>query len=316
MREIGNRPLFPHQHNTREKMSIHLQLVGLGEVLWDIFPDGPRFGGAPANFACSAAGIGGDRVKVSVISSVGLDDLGARALQELADRRVNTSHVSQQDKVTGQVIVSLNAKGSGSYRFLDDTAWDNIEWTESLSEAARAADAVCFGTLGQRAPASRKTIRNFVLATQPHCLRVLDINLRSPHWTPDVIRDSLPYSNVVKLNSDELPVLAGLLELSGGEPEMLRQLQQHFRLKLVALTRGDRGSILLDEHGHHSDLSGTPVKVADTVGAGDAFTAAVIIGMLQKRPLHETHRWADSVASFVCTQPGATPSFPAEFVIT
>lgn len=297
-------------------MNSKFHIVGLGEVLWDVFPDGPRFGGAPANFACSAAGIGGDRVSVSVISSVGRDELGQQAIKELEIRRVHTTHVLQQDKVTGQVIVTLNTKGSASYRFLDDTAWDNIEWTESLSEAARATDAVCFGTLGQRAPVSRDTIRQFVSKTPTDCLRVLDINLRPPYWTPAVILESLPLANVVKLNSDELPVVAELLKLDGGELDVLRKLQRQFQLKLVALTRGDRGSVLLDEQGHVSDLPGMPVKVADTVGAGDAFTAAVTIGLLQRRSLNETHCWADSVAAFVCTQPGATPVFPASLVVS
>ncbi len=294
-------------------MNSKFHIVGLGEVLWDVFPDGPRFGGAPANFACSAAGIGGDLVSVSVVSSVGLDELGRQALEELRIRRVETTLVAQQDKVTGQVIVTLDAKGSASYRFLEDTAWDNIPWTAALSNAAQRTDAVCFGTLGQREPVSRETIRRFVSATPSHCLRVLDINLRPPYWTPEVILESLPLANVVKLNSDELPIVADLLSLQGSDVEMLQQIQKQFQLRLVALTRGDRGSVLLDEQGNISEFPGTPVKVADTVGAGDAFTAAVIIGLLQRRPLTDIHRWADSVAAFVCTQPGATPQFPPSY---
>lgn len=294
-------------------MHSKLQIVGLGEVLWDVFPDGPRFGGAPANFACSAAGIGGNLVSVSVVSSVGLDELGRQALEELKIRRVETALVAQQDKVTGQVIVTLDAKGSASYRFLEDTAWDNIPWTAELANAAQRTDAVCFGTLGQRAPVSRDTIRRFVSATRGDCLRVLDINLRPPYWTPAVILDSLPLANVVKLNSDELPVVAELLILNGGELDVLRHLQRQFQLKLVALTRGDSGSVLLDEQGNVSDLTGMPVKVVDTVGAGDAFTAATIIGLLQRRPLTDIHHWANSVAAFVCTQPGATPQFPPNY---
>ena len=137
-------------------------IVGIGEILWDVFPDGPRFGGAPANFACSAAGLAGDAADVFMVSSVGTDDLGKRAIDALQARNVNTSHVTTQNKATGQVAVELDAVGRASYQFAADTAWDNIGWSPELENLAARTDALCFGTLGQRSTPSRATIRQFV----------------------------------------------------------------------------------------------------------------------------------------------------------
>jgi fructokinase len=287
------------------------RIIGLGEVLWDVFPDGPRFGGAPANFACSAAGVGGNAVQVSMVSAVGNDDLGRKGLEELRKRRVDISHVSQLDRPTGQVLVQLDAQGQASYRFLEDTAWDNVAWTADLQHLASKADAVCFGTLGQRSVVSRETVRKFVTATPHDCLRILDINLRPPYWDDAVILESLPLANILKLNNDELPVVASLLSLQGSEEELIKLLLRKYSLQLIALTRGSHGSLLLDNNGARSELPGQKIKVVDTVGAGDAFTAALTVGLLRGQPLAEVHAWADRVAAFVCTQPGATPEFPS-----
>lgn len=289
------------------------QIIGLGEVLWDVFPDGPRFGGAPANFACSAAGVGGNAVHVSIVSAVGNDSLGEKALEEFRKRNVDVTRVAQLDLQTGQVLVQLDAQGQASYQFLEDTAWDNVPWTTGLQTLAAKADAVCFGTLGQRSVVSRETIRQFLESAPEGCLRILDINLRPPHWTDAVILESLPLANVLKLNNDELPIVASLLSLQGSEEELMRQLLRKFSLRLVALTRGSMGSLLLSRTGERSELPSQEIRVVDTVGAGDAFTAALTVGLLKKKPLAEVHTWADRVAAFVCTQAGATPEFSDEF---
>ena len=294
-------------------MTVPETIVGLGEVLWDVFPDGARFGGAPANFACSVAGVGGDVVHVCMVSAVGTDELGQRALLELKQRHVDVSFVPQQNRPTGQVLVRLNAEGQASYEFAADTAWDNVAWSDGLQSLAASVVAVCFGTLCQRSDVSRETIRRFVAATPESCLRILDINLRPPFWNDETILASLPLANVLKLNSDELPVVALLLNLHGNEQELLRQLQQKFSLRLVALTRGADGSLLLDQSGEFSDLPGQPTQVVDTVGAGDAFTAGMTVGLLKKLPLPDIHLLAARVAAYVCTQPGATPVIPAQF---
>lgn len=289
------------------------RIIGLGEVLWDVFPAGPRFGGAPTNFICSVAGVGANAVVASMVSAVGMDTLGETGLAEFRKRSVDTTHVARLDLVTGQVLVQLDAQGQASYQFPEKTAWDQIPWTPDLQTLADNADAVCFGTLGQRSAVSRATIQRFIRSTPQTCLRILDINLRSPYWTSEVILESLSLANVVKLNSDELPIVASLLSLRGSDKAVLQQMLHDFSLQLVALTRGSMGSLLLSRTGECSELPGRTIRVVDTVGAGDAFTAALTVGLLQGRALAEVHEWADQIAAFVCTQAGATPEFPDEF---
>ena len=242
------------------------KIVGLGEVLWDVFPDGPRFGGAPANFACSSAALAGDTADALMVSSVGNDDLGNKALQELADRNVDTSHVSQQDKQTGQVTIQLDDQGCASYEFAADTAWDNLQWTDELAQLAIQADAVCFGSLGQRSEQSRETIHRFVSSTAPSALRIFDINLRPPFYNEPGILESLKIATVLKLNEDELPFLARLCNISGTPVEMLHQLATANELRAIALTRGSDGSILLRD-GEVSQRDGEKTEIVDTVGA-------------------------------------------------
>lgn len=288
-----------------------LKIAGLGEVLWDVFPDGARFGGAPANFACSAAGLAGELAQVFIVSAVGEDELGAGARQALAGHDVETRWLADSTFPTGQVDVRIDDAGHATYEFAADTAWDHLEWTDELNAAAEL-DAVCFGTLGQRSETSRETIRRFLAATSEECLRIFDVNLRPPFWSEAVVRDSLPLANVLKCNEDELPVLASIFQVAGTEQKLLRQLIDRFSLRAAALTRGSAGSLLLHESGDYSDLPGVPAEVTDTVGAGDAFTATFALGLLLDRPLAETHEWASRVAAFVCSQPGATPRIPTE----
>jgi len=287
-------------------------LVGLGEILWDLFPDGPRFGGAPANFACTAAGLGARVATVEMVSAVGADPLGDQALAALQSHGVQIGCVPQIGFPTGSVLVELDTRGQATYTFAANTAWDNLAWSPTLADLARRTSLVCFGTLGQRAAPSLATIRRFVEATPAPAWRLLDINLRPPHWTPEVVRDSLPLANVVKLNDLELAELSPLLDLAGPEPLRVEQLLRRYSLKLVALTRGERGSLLLSASGDRSELPGEPVTVADTVGAGDAFSAALALGLVLGHPLQEIHRRASQVAAFVCTQSGATPGIPPE----
>jgi len=285
-------------------------IIGLGEILWDVFPDGARFGGAPANFACSAAGLAGPSARVSMAGAVGRDDLGRRALTEFTSRGVDVAAVAVLPEPTGRVDVTVDAAGHASYVFAPDCAWDNLPWSDSLERLAAGASAVCFGTLGSRGKTSRATIRRFLAACPPPALRILDINLRPPFWTPEGIRGALELANVVKCNDDELPVVAEILGLSGSPETILGRLVSSRALRLAALTRGARGSLLITADGATSDLPGTPVSVVDTVGAGDAFTAAVTLGLLADWPLQKLHAHADAVAAYVCTQAGGTPPIP------
>jgi fructokinase len=285
-------------------------VVALGEILWDVFPDGPKFGGAPANFACTTAELAGDAADVYIVGAVGNDDLGHKAIELLRSHGVNTTSVFQVAHPTGQVNVTLDNAGKPTFEIATDTAWDNLEWTSDLEHLAARADAVCFGTLAHRSATSRDTIRRFVQSTRPECLRILDINLRPPFWTDEVVRESLELANVLKLNDTELPTLASMLNLSGSDDEQLTSLLRSFNLQAIAFTRGADGATLLSATGERSDLPAQPAKIVDTVGAGDAYTASLAIGLLNDAPLEGINAWGNQVAAFVCTQPGGTPHFP------
>ena len=278
-------------------------VVGLGEVLWDVFPDGPRFGGAPANYACHAASLGADS---HMVSAVGRDDLGDRALQAFSEHTVETSAVQRNGYRTGAVHIELDAEGKARYEFVDNTAWDHLERSPALDDLAARADAVCFGTLGQRSRESEQTIRRFVATTSAPCLRVFDVNLRPPYYADSALLESLKIANILKLNDDELPIVAELCGLSGTDREIRQSLAQRFDFRIVALTRGPQGSLLVSGN-EASDHPGVATSVIDTVGAGDAFTAALTLGVLAELELEAIHDRASRVAAFVCSQAGATP---------
>jgi len=286
-------------------------IVGIGEILWDMFPDGPQFGGAPANFACSVGELSGGCVDVHIVSAVGDDELGRHAVERLRTHRVDTTFVSVVDRPTGQVLVHLDSSGQASYEFASNTAWDNLTWSDRLRQLAARADAVCFGTLGQRSDVSRKTIQRFVHATRPDCLRILDINLRQPYWTKEVVLESLELANSLKLNDAELSILADELGWTGDNEGLIGRLFDRFSLQLIALTRGDDGALVRSASGELCECKGEKVTVLNTVGAGDSYTAALVIGKLNGLSLPRVTTWANRVAAFVCTQPGATPKLPA-----
>jgi len=287
---------------------VSFRIGGLGEVLWDVYPDAAHFGGAPANFACHAASLGAESW---MVSAVGTDELGERAVEQLLERRVNCEHVIRDtNHATGRVQVTLNKFGQASYEFAADTAWDHLVWSDALAILAAGCDAVCFGTLGQRSPASRDTIRRFVEAMPSTALRVFDVNLRQRFYDAETIRTSLQMASAVKLNDEELPVVGELCGLRAVKPrEMLIELTAQFDLRFAALTRGPRGSLLI-AGAVEDDCPAPPTTVVDTVGAGDAFTATLVMGFLQGLPLKTINRHANAVASFVCSQQGATPVLP------
>lgn len=286
-------------------------IFAVGELLWDVFPDGPRFGGAPANFACSSAGLSNGHANVTLVSAVGNDELGKSALATLRDRGVDSSFVETNSFPTGRVDVSLDQHGVASYEFAENCAWDHIECSSELCEDASHADAICFGTLGQRSPVSQHSIRRLVLATPESALRILDVNIRQPYVSDALILESLSLANVLKLNEDELPIIAKLCGCEGSESTMLKSILRRFALRFVALTKGSRGSFLVSDQGENSH-TGTRVPVVDTVGAGDAFTASMTLGLLAKHPMTTVLEYADRVASYVCQQAGASPEFPSD----
>lgn len=279
-------------------------IVGAGEILWDIYPDGPRFGGAPANFAGSSAALASGHDQVFIVSAVGSDSLGNDALKALTGDHVQTQAVQQNKFETGNVQVILDAAGIATYEFATNSAWDHLVWDDQLAALANDCDAVCFGTLGQRSPASRAVLQKFVMATSSSALRVLDINLRDPFWDADCILQSLELANVLKMNEDELPVIADVTKLSGDVKQQLAEIAKRYCLSTVALTTGPEGAtVWQNDQMYHEPAIAT--EVVSTVGAGDAFTAALVRGLLDQRCIQDTVRSAIKTASQVCASPNS-----------
>lgn len=283
-------------------------VVGVGEALWDVLPDGDHFGGAPANVALHAAALG---VEAWLVSAVGCDARGEAALARLDAAGVQRSTVPQlADHATGVVRVNVDAAGRPGYDIAAESAWDYVPWSATVQQVAERADAIAFGSLAQRAPVSRATIRRVVRETRSSAWRLFDVNLRQAYYDAAVLKRSLELANAVKLNEEELPVVARLCGVRAGAPaDQLRALRDRFGLKLAALTRGPCGAVLVTPAEVWESVA-PPTEVVDTVGAGDAFTAALLVGVLAGRPLDEVSRRANAVASYVCSQPGATPPIP------
>ncbi len=286
------------------------KIVGIGEVLWDLLPAGPQLGGAPANFACHAHALG---ASASVITRIGQDQLGRAIIDRFQQLDFSTEMIQVDPGLpTGTVSVTLNGDGIPHYVIHENAAWDRIELTDFSTIKVCQANAICFGSLSQRTKPAAVVIQQLVAATSAKTLRVFDVNLRQAFYTQDVIEKSLDLANVLKLNDHELAVLAAMFGLPGAVKPQMEFLAGRFGLRLVALTRGDQGSLLY-EAGNWSDLPGSSVQIVDTVGAGDSFTAALVMGLLGGMPLDQLHRAAAEIADFVCSQPGATPALPEHF---
>lgn len=287
-------------------------VVGIGEILWDLLPDGKQFGGAPANFAFHVQSLG---TKSYVVSAVGDDELGNELLTLLTGLGLETKYILRdKNHPTGTVTVKLDEEGMPDYIIHENVAWDYITLTSGMLELARKADAICYGSLSQRSNVSRETITKFIKTSSPNCLRVFDVNIRQSFYNSDVIKNMLELSNVFKLNDDELPIVAQSLCISGGETEILNVLLNKFELKAIALTKGKKGSRFISKY-EDSEISIKPIQVADSVGAGDAFTAGIVWGMLNNLPFEKTHEIAGMLASYLCSQKGATPNLPKELKV-
>jgi len=288
-------------------MAKRFTVAGIGELLWDVFPHHKRLGGAPANFAFHCYQLGAEAYPVSC---VGTDELGLRIRENLREMGVDARYVLESDSFpTGTVQVILNDEGKPSYQIFENVAWDHIAFTSGLKELAAKLDAVCFGSLSQRSPVSRETIHAFLRHTPEAALRIFDVNLRQSYFSKEQIEDSLRLASILKLSDEELPVLAGYFGLRGDVMDQLSELRERFDLQLLAYTRGPDGSVLVraDEV---DDAPGQEGLAVDSVGAGDSFTASLCMGVLQGWPLSRVNLFANRVASFVCSQKGATPILP------
>ncbi|MEY2882053.1 MAG: hypothetical protein RLZZ15_4433 [Verrucomicrobiota bacterium] len=287
------------------------RVIGLGEILWDLLPEGRQLGGAPANFAYHARALGAD---AGIVSRVRRDALGRAILRRLIKSGLSIELVQFDPAApTGTVTVALNPAGTPAYTIHENVAWDRLRATPRNRHALAQADAVAFGTLAQRTPAARAAIRELLGYTPPAALRIFDLNLRQKYFSREIVEESLGLANVLKLNDAELPVVAEMFALTGGERAVVAALAARFRLRLVALTRGARGSLLFDGT-RWSEATPRPITVVDTVGAGDAFTAALAVGLLRGMKLGALHRAANAVARHVCGCAGATPPLPAALV--
>ncbi len=282
-------------------------ILAVGEVLWDLLPSGKQLGGAPANFTYHCGSLGAD---ARLVTRVGDDDLGREVLERFRLLGLPTETVQvDRDFPTGTVDVAIADDGQPRFSISEAVAWDRILVDQAALDLAASADAICFGSLVQRCLPSRQAVISLAAASRPDALRIFDVNLRPPFVNRDIVAGSLVLANALKLNDQELPELAAMFGLLGGEREVMAGLADRFGLSLVALTRGHRGALLLAD-GAWSDNPGRPVSVSDTIGAGDAFTAALVVGHLAGRALDEINRHANEVAAFVCSQPGGTPMLP------
>jgi fructokinase len=280
--------------------------VGLGELLWDIFPEGRQLGGAPANFAYMTNLLGDEGI---VASRVGRDELGEDAKSRLEHLGLDTSCIQLDSTYrTGIVQVEVDAKGQPTFQIAEPVAWDSFEWTPAWQSLAQKADAVCFGSLAQRSPQSRQTIYAFLKTIRGETTRVFDVNLRQSFYSAQILADSAKQADIIKLNNDELPTVVQLLGFPFHDEESAAQWLLHtFHIKLVCITRGARGSLLMSEYAKQ-EHPGIRVDVADTVGSGDAFTAALVYHYLRRDSLATMNEAANRMGSWVASQTGATPA--------
>lgn len=283
-------------------------VVGIGEVLWDVLPEGKKLGGAPANFACHVSQFG---LNGLVISAVGKDKPGDEIINIFNQKRLEYQ-LERTDFPTGTVEVTLDNAGVPKYDIKENVAWDNIPFTEGIRQIASHTRAVCFGSLAQRSQNSRRSINAFLdsMPDSEDSLKVFDINLRQNFYSEEIVQESLSKCNILKINDEELVIVKDMLSLRGhSQEELCNELMDLGNLRILILTCGTKGSMVFSQEG--ISVLGTPlVQVADTVGAGDSFTAAFISSLIKGKTVREAHLTAVNVSAYVCTQQGAMPQLP------
>lgn len=282
------------------------KVVGLGEVLWDVLPERTCLGGAPTNFAYITTLMGDQGI---VASRVGQDSQGIEALRRMEELGLDIDRVqTDRQHRTGIVNVQVDGNGQPKFEIAHPVAWDFLEWTPDWQLLAQHADAVCFGSLAQRSETSRATIRKFMNATVPGTLKVFDVNLRQSYYSPEILADSMKLADIVKLNDDELPKIMSLIKIPHKDAlSSAQRLIHEYDLKVVCITRGGRGSLLVRER-DQSEHPGFKVRVADTVGSGDAFTAGLVHEYLHGASLDLMNEVANLVGAWVASEVGAMPT--------
>lgn len=282
------------------------KVVGLGEVLWDILPGRTCLGGAPANFAYITTLMGDQGI---VASRVGEDSQGIDALRRMEELGLCIDHVqTDREHATGTVKVEIDSRSQVQFQIAYPVAWDFLEWTPGWRKLAETADAICFGSLAQRSSVSQKTIRCFLQAISPHATKVFDVNLRQSYYSAETISNSMALADIVKVNDEELPKIMSLLKLPHkDEHTSAERLIAAHDLKLFCITRGGRGSMLASGR-ECSEHKGFSVRVADTVGSGDAFTAGLLHEYLHGASLDLMNEVANLVGAWVASEVGAMPT--------
>ncbi len=281
-------------------------IVGLGEALWDVLPEGKKLGGAPANFAYHTGQFGLDTLAVSAL---GEDRLGDETIAAIEEQGLNYM-MPRVPYPTGTVQVTLDDEGIPAYDIKENVAWDNIPFTDEMKAVAQNCRAVCFGSLAQRNVVSRETIKKFLSATPDDCMKIFDINLRQNFYTKEVIDDSLHLCNVLKINDEELVVIGRMFGYPGLDmQDKCWLLLGKYNLDILVLTCGVNGSYVFTP-GSMSFYETPKVEVADTVGAGDSFTGTFCACILKGKSVADAHRIAVDASAFVCTQKGAMPKLP------
>lgn len=286
-------------------------IIGLGEALWDMLPEGKKLGGAPANFAYHAGQFGLNTVAVSAL---GEDKLAEETIEALEQNGLHYV-MPRVPYATGTVQVTLTGDGIPTYEIKENVAWDNIPFTPEVEQLARNARAVCFGSLAQRNVVSRKTIQQFLDATPEDCLKICDINLRQQFYSKEVLEESFRRCDILKINDEELVVVSRMFGYQDlDDAKVCEQMVKDYGLQLLVLTCGTNGSHVFSADGEHSFQPTPKVEVADTVGAGDSFTGSFCAAVLNGKPISEAHRIAVEVSAYVCTQNGAMPKYPQALV--
>ena len=286
--------------------------VGMGEALWDVLPEGKKIGGAPANFAYHVSQFG---LESCVVSAVGDDKLGAEIISNLTSKGLKQL-IETVPYPTGTVQVEIDQAGIPQYDIKENVAWDNIPYTPQLEELASRTQAVCFGSLAQRSIVSRETINRFLdaMPADPNNLVVFDVNLRQGFYNKEILCNSMERCNILKINDEELVTVSRMFGYPGNNlQDKCWILLGKYNLKMLILTCGINGSYVFTP-GNVSFQPTPQVKVADTVGAGDSFTAAFIASIIKGKPVEEAHKTAVEVSAFVCTQNGAMPVLPQEIL--
>lgn len=283
------------------------KIIGLGEVLFDVLPEGAKLGGAPANFAYHVSQFGFDAM---AISAIGNDVLGDTALKTF-DANGLKYIIPRVGFPTGTVNVTLNEAGVPTYTFTPDVAWDHIPFTPEMEAVAKEARAVCFGSLAQRSPVSRDTIHKFLEATPKDCVKIFDVNLRGNFYNKEVLTEGVKRADILKINDEELVVIGRMFDYPGLDmEEKCRIIMRRHNLKMVVLTCGTNGSYVFAQNDVTSFKETPKVDVADTVGAGDSFTGAFTAAILEGKSVEEAHEIAVKVSAYVCTKKGAMPKLP------